>query len=247
MRCEAYKWGLRFGVLGFLGSAYLLASTACALVEFYWHKNDYPRLSYAAPDFRPEVKWVTERPGEWTSLSSLPRAAWLSLIAAEDGGFLRHNGVEWRQSYAKIRADLAKGQRPHGISTLNQQLAKNLYFGARPAAFRKLQEVVVAHHMDSSLGKKRVLELYLNTAEWGPNVVGIGAAARYYFNKPASRLSDYECAVLANLLPNPRVRGAWVKEGRVPGKLSRRINRTLRRLPWMEQITRAQLLAIRDR
>ena len=239
------KWILRWGLLGLVCAGFLGASTLWALVRFTQTKDLYPKLSYPAPDYRPEVSWEEERPKDWVRLSSMPRAAWLSVIAAEDGRFFKHTGVEWEQSLGKIRSDIQKREFPHGISTLNQQIVKNLYFGARPPLFRKLQEIVVARHMDSELEKKRILEIYLNIAEWGPEVVGIGAAARYYFRKPVSRLSDYECALLANLLPNPRVRGAWVKSGRIPRRLSRRVQRTLRRLPSTDRLIKAQLWAQR--
>jgi len=170
----------------------------------------------------------------------MPRAAWLSIIAAEDGGFFKHNGVEWEQSFAKIRSDIHKGKFPGGVSTLNQQISKNLYFGARPAITRKLQEIAVAERMDAMLGKEQILEIYLNIAEWGPGVVGIKAAARYYFKKSVSQLSEYECAVLANLLPNPRVRGAWVKQGRMPPRFARRVGRTVRRLASTDRLVRSQ-------
>ncbi len=237
------KWVLGWGLLGLVCAGFLGASTLWALVRFTQTKDLYPKLRYPAPDYRPEVSWEEGRPKDWVRLSSMPRAAWLAVIAAEDGRFFKHTGVEWEQSLGKIRSDIQKRAFPHGISTLNQQIVKNLYFGARPPLFRKLQEIVVARHMDSELEKKRILEIYLNIAEWGSGVVGIGAAARYYFRKPVSRLSDYECALLANLLPSPRVRGAWVKSGRIPRQLSRRVQRTLRRLASTDRSIKAQLWA----
>jgi len=237
------KWIFRLGFLSVLCAIYLGTSTLWALLSFWRTKELYPRLSYPAPDFSPEVTWAEERPPDWVRLSSMPRSAWMAVIAAEDGGFFKHNGVEWEQSVAKIRKDLMQGEFPHGISTLHQQIAKNIYFGARPAFTRKLQEMVIARRMNSQIQKKRVLEIYMNIAEWGPGVVGIGAAARYYFKKPVSQLTRYECALLANLLPNPRTRGEWVKKGRVPSKLLRQVNRTLRRLPYTQRVIRSQMLA----
>ncbi|MEO5668364.1 MAG: biosynthetic peptidoglycan transglycosylase [Bdellovibrionota bacterium] len=232
MRRRFRKWAFRFGFVSACVVVFLTTSTLWSLWSFSRTKDLYPTLSYPAPSFRPEVTWSKARPVKWVPLSTLPRAAWIAVIAAEDGGFFRHDGVEWEQSLTKIWTDLKKLQFPHGISTLDQQIVKNLYFGARPASTRKFQEVFVARRMDSQLDKKRILEIYMNIAEWGPNVVGIGEAAQYYFKKPASRLSDYECALLANLLPNPRVRGAWVRSGRLPSDFTRLVRRTLRRLPY---------------
>jgi penicillin-binding protein 1A len=234
------KWVLRAAFVGTLATLYLGTSTLWSLFSFWRTQDLYPSVSYAAPSFRPEVTWSEKKPEGWVSLASMPRAAWVSVLAAEDGGFFGHDGVEWEQSFAKIRADLKKFEFPHGISTLNQQVAKNLYFGARPAYARKFQEVIIARRMDAVLGKKRVLELYLNIAEWGPGVVGIGAAARHYFKRPVSRLKSHEFALLANLLPNPRVRGAWVRNGRTPAQLARKVSGTLRRMPSAERRARAQ-------
>lgn len=243
VRQRLRKWLWRGGVLSLCFALFLVGSTLWSLFTFSKTKNLYPKLSYPPPSFSPEVTWSKTRPSHWVTLKSLPRAAWLSVIAAEDGGFFKHDGVEWAQSFAKIRSDLSKYEVPHGISTLNQQIVKNLYFDARPPITRKLQEMIVALRMDSELDKKRILEIYMNIAEWGPDIVGIGEAARYYFKKPATQLSDYECAVLANLLPNPRVRGAWVRSGRMPRKFTRLVQRTLRRLSFTSRHVKTQLLA----
>jgi len=240
---RASKWLRRAQFLACVSVGFLVLSTFSALVQFQWNKRSYPQVSYPGPDFRPKVTWSKERPSSWVRLSSLPRAAGLAVIAAEDGGFFRHAGVEWGQSLTKIRSDFAKFRVPHGISTLNQQIVKNLYFGARPPLLRKAQELVVAQYMDSQLSKKQILETYLNIAEWGPGVVGIGQASLYYFKKPASKLTSYECALLANLLPNPRIRGAWVRKGRIPRELARRVSRTLRRLSSVDRGARAALLS----
>lgn len=229
------KWIFRLSFLGVLFVAYFGASTLWALFNFTRTQDQYPKVSYPAPDFRPEVTWLDERPDTWVKLSSMPRAAWIAVIAAEDGGFFKHNGVEWDQSIAKIRSDIKNRKFPHGISTLNQQIAKNLYFGARTPFTRKFQEFVVAKRMNSKLEKKQILEIYMNIVEWGPGVVGIGEASRYYFRKPASKLTRSECATLANLLPNPRVRGEWVRSGRIPKHFTKKVNRTLRRLPYTER------------
>lgn len=221
---------------------YLSASTLYALFSFWRTQDQYPMVTYPAPHFSPEVMWIERRPKTWVRLNSLPREAWLAIVAAEDGGFFKHNGVEWNQSLRKIRADLRKHRFPGGISTLNQQIVKNLYFGARPAIARKFQEMILARKMDAAFDKKQILEMYMNIVEWGPGIVGIGAAARYYFKKPASRLSTRESVVLANLLPNPRRRGEWVRHGRLPSSFKRLINQTERRLPGTARIVRTQQL-----
>ena len=244
-RRRARKWVFRVGFVLGLCVTYIGVSTLWGLFSFSRTRDLYPQVTYPAPDFRPDVSWSQSRPANWIPLKSMPRSAWIAVIATEDGGFFKHNGVEWEQSLAKIRADLKNREFPHGISTLNQQIVKNLYFGGRHPVSRKFQEYFVARRMDSVLSKQRILEIYLNIAEWGPGVVGIGEAARHYFKKPVSKLSNYECAVLANLLPNPRVRGTWVRSGRLPRPFQRLVSRTMRRLSGTERAARAQIAKAR--
>ena len=235
------RWLRLAGRASALGAAFLLFSAFWGIVEFEWSKDRYPSVRYPAPLYRPEVTWVEDPPPGWVSLSEVPRATWLAVLANEDAGFFRHDGLELKLAWARIVKHLRLGRRPGGVSTLNQQLAKNLYFGARAAWLRKLPEAVVAQWMDDRLEKKQLLELYLNIAEWGPDVVGIGAAARFYFHKPASRLTERESALLANLLPNPRVIGAAAHKGRISPRLAREINRTLRRLRSTDRVVREQI------
>ncbi len=220
--------------------ALVAASTLWGLVDFWRTKTLYPSVSYPEPAFKPVVNWTETAPKGWIRLSELSRSTWLAVLTAEDGGFFRHNGIEIAQSLNKVRVDLQRGRFPKGVSTLHQQIAKNLYFGARAPITRKFQEAVVARRMDAELSKRQILEIYLNIAEWGPGVVGIGQASRYYFGKSAAKLTVSEAAVLANLLPNPRRWGPAVRQGRLPRGLSRRIQRTLHRMRSAESLVLAR-------
>ncbi|HKY06599.1 MAG TPA: biosynthetic peptidoglycan transglycosylase, partial [Candidatus Binatia bacterium] len=91
-----------------------------------------------------------------------------------------------------------------GASTITMQLAKNLYLNPSKNPLRKLKEIVIAHQLERTLSKRRIFELYLNVVEWGRNVYGAEAAARYYFAKTAADLDPVEAATLAAMLPNPR-------------------------------------------
>ncbi len=121
------------------------------------------------------------------------------IIIAEDSRFKTHHGIdliELRDAWA------AGGHR--GASTITQQLAKNLYLSPSRSIFRKLKEAVTAVRLELALNKTRIMELYLNTAEWGPGVWGAGAASRAYFGITPSQLSDAQAAALAATLPQPR-------------------------------------------
>src|SRR5262245_51998349 len=135
---------------------------------------------------------------------ALPRA----VISAEDGSFCTHHGIDWRGlREAFYEADDIFEMR--GGSTITQQVAKNLFLWQGRSYVRKALELPLAVWVDLVLPKRRILEIYLNVAEWGPNgQFGAEAAARYAFNKPAAQLSPREAALLAAVLPGPRARSA---------------------------------------
>src|SRR5882757_4904554 len=131
-----------------------------------------------------------------------------TVIASEDGRFCTHRGVDWREIRDAIE-DADDITEARGGSTITQQTAKNLFLWGGRSFVRKALELPLALWIDLVLPKRRVLEIYLNIAEWGPNgEFGAEAGARYAFNKPASQLSAGEAALLAAMLPNPKRRSA---------------------------------------
>jgi monofunctional biosynthetic peptidoglycan transglycosylase len=126
-------------------------------------------------------------------------------LVAEDNDFYEHGGVDVEALKAAIRRDWEKKKLTQGGSTITQQLAKNLYLSPSRNPFRKVEEYFIARSLESHLTKKRILELYLNVVEMGERVYGAEAAARAYFDEPASALSPSQAALLAGCLPNPRV------------------------------------------
>ena len=144
---------------------------------------------------------------EWTPVAlsaisaELPRA----VIVAEDSRFREHAGVDWDAMREALRKDYEKGRLRIGGSTITQQLAKNLYLSPARTPWRKLRELAIARRLESTLGKDRILELYLNVIEFGRRTYGAEAAARRYFGKPASGLTREEAALLAAVIPSPRL------------------------------------------
>lgn len=125
-----------------------------------------------------------------------------AVIAAEDARFYQHHGFDWHQ----IRIDAGEdmdGGRLRGASTLDQQLVKNLFFGTGRSFFRKGAEFTLVPVAEIVLGKRRILELYLNLVEWGPGIYGADAACRYYDKTPARSIDRQEAARLAAILPAP--------------------------------------------
>lgn len=125
-----------------------------------------------------------------------------AVIAAEDGRFYQHHGFDWKQIQIAAKED-REGVRLRGASTLTQQLVKNLFFGTGRSVLRKVAEASLVPVAEFVLGKKRILELYLNVVEWGPGVYGAEAACRYYYRVPAQRVGRQEAARLAAILPAP--------------------------------------------
>ena len=141
----------------------------------------------------------------WIPLRQIPRDLQRAVIAAEDGAFYEHSGVDWKEMQI-VAADARSGRRVRGGSTITQQLVKNLFFTTHRNPLRKLYEYGLTPVAERMLGKDRILELYLNEIEWGPGVWGAGAAAQFHYNKPAERLSRSEAARLAACIPAPRTR-----------------------------------------
>jgi monofunctional glycosyltransferase len=143
---------------------------------------------------------------EWAPLERISPNLQHAVIAAEDGRFYQHNGVDWEQVQAVVEESLEEGEVPRGASTITQQLVKNIFFTTHRNPFRKAFEYTLAPMANFILGKPRVLELYLNIVEWGPGVWGAQAAAEYHYKTTAARLTRDQSSRLAACLPNPRRR-----------------------------------------
>lgn len=161
---------------------------------------------------------------QWVDYSQMSEHLKRAVLASEDDGFASHDGVDWDalekawQKNARAEARAAKGAanparangkpapspKVVGGSTITQQLAKNLFLSGERTLLRKGQEFVLTLLLEAFLSKQRILEIYLNSVEWGEGVFGAEAAARHYYRKPAAKLSAYEAARLAVMLPRPR-------------------------------------------
>jgi len=175
---------------------------------------------------------------DWAPLGKISRNLRRAVIVGEDGNFYEHHGIDWealaeethyrgddhfswfspadvRSLGAALRYYGAHRDRVRGRSTITQQLAKNLYFSEERSLARKVGEFLVARRLEWFLTKDRILEVYLNSVEWGPGVFGAEAAARYYFDKSANSLTREEAAALAATLPHPLTSNPRVRPGRM--------------------------------
>ena len=159
---------------------------------------------------------------EWRDWDRISRNAALAVVAAEDQQFPRHHGFDFKQ-IDKALADRERGRRVRGASTISQQVAKNLFLWPGQSWFRKGLEAGITVLIETFWSKRRILEVYLNVAEFGRGAYGVQAASQRFFRKDASRLTKAEAALLAAVLPAPsrfkadapsrylRQRQAWIQ------------------------------------
>jgi monofunctional biosynthetic peptidoglycan transglycosylase len=140
----------------------------------------------------------------WVPLSSVSPYVMKAVIIAEDDKFWSHEGFDFNAMQKALEKDIAKKKFKAGGSTISQQLAKNLYLSPAKNPVRKLKEAILTWRLERQLSKRRIMELYLNVAEWGDGVFGIEAAARKHYGKSAAGLTAHEAATLAAIIPNPR-------------------------------------------
>ncbi len=139
---------------------------------------------------------------DWTPWRDIPLDAALAVIAAEDQKFPQHGGFDF-EAIAKAQRENQSRQRPRGASTISQQVAKNLFLWSGRSYVRKGLEVYFTILIERLWSKRRIIEVYLNIAEFGPNVYGIGAASKSFWGKTPSQLTQRQCVLLAAVLPSP--------------------------------------------
>lgn len=144
---------------------------------------------------------------EWVPYAKISNNLKRAVIASEDATFMENNGVSWkaiRQAWLYNLRQIRHGSdKRRGGSTITQQLAKNLFLSDSRSYLRKAQELVLAYMINAVMSKQRILELYLNLAQWGSNLFGAEAAAQRYYHTSAARLSSRQAAQLAVMLPDP--------------------------------------------
>lgn len=213
-----------------LATALLLALGACA-VYVLWLPDVTPlkrgpirttayielrRQEYARRGQKLRVRMT------WVPYAAISDDLKHAVITAEDDMFYRHQGIDWESTRAAFLKDWEARKMKYGASTITQQLARNLYLSPSKNPLRKLKEMLIARRLEKTLGKRRILELYLNVVEWGKGVYGAEAAAQAYFGKHASELTPEEAVAMAVVLPNPR-RWNPAKGGRYVERNSRRV------------------------
>jgi monofunctional biosynthetic peptidoglycan transglycosylase len=164
---------------------------------------------------------------QWVPYEAISVNLKRAVVAAEDARFLDHEGFDWPAIQQAITKNESRGKVVAGASTISQQLAKNLFLSGERSWLRKGEEAAITWMMEHTLSKRRILELYLNVAEWGNGVFGAEAAARYHFGVSAAALSPEQAAWLAAILPSPRT----YRRGGITGYSLQRAQTIFERMP----------------
>ncbi|OGP21785.1 MAG: monofunctional biosynthetic peptidoglycan transglycosylase [Deltaproteobacteria bacterium GWA2_55_10] len=194
---------------------------------------EYREAEWAAKKKKRKVRQV------WVPYSRISPYMAKAVIIAEDDKFWSHEGFDVEAMQKAIEKDLKAGKFKAGGSTISQQLAKNLYLSPAKSPIRKIREAIITWKLERTLSKRRILELYLNVAEWGEGIFGVEAAARHHFGKSAAELSPMEAARLAAVLPNPRRLNASGSQGYVERRSNVIYNIMVRRgfvIPEFEEV-----------
>ena len=202
----------RFRAAVFLWKAfcYTLGAVVLAAIGIQlWFLGHIVYWEHFNPKSTAFMERYLEKPGAkvrhaWVPYERISEHLKRAVIAAEDARFLDHEGFDWEAIQQAMQKNERRGKVVAGASTISQQLAKNLFLSGERSWLRKGEEAAITWMLERTLSKRRILELYLNVAEWGEGVFGVEAAARHHFGVPAAALGPEQAVWLAAILPSPR-------------------------------------------
>ena len=168
----------------------------------YWRTNPVDTTMVMRLDYWSDTSKPIQH--EWRNYDEISDNLKRAIIVSEDGKFMQHHGFDWSGIQSALERNKDKGKVVAGGSTISQQLAKNLFLFNQRSFIRKGQETIATFMMERMWSKQRILEVYLNSVEFGENIYGVEAATRYYFGKSAKSLTREQASFLAAILPNPR-------------------------------------------
>lgn len=201
-------------------------------------KQAYPHLQIKA-DKSVEVDIMPGRPSHWVNLNEISKYGKWAIVLSEDWAFYQHEGLDIEQMKVAL-AEMVEDSRFRGASTITQQMVKNVYLSESRTLWRKIHEMILAQKVEKVLSKNKILEVYLNSIEYGPGIYGIKPAARHYFKKHPSELNPKESAFLALMLPSPKRYYVSFKKKRLTKFAQIRIKAILKKMRMGKVITPAQ-------
>jgi monofunctional biosynthetic peptidoglycan transglycosylase len=158
---------------------------------------------------------------KYVPLSKISAELRTAVLISEDDTFFGHSGINITELKKAFQENLEKKRYARGASTITMQVVKNAFLTQQKTLTRKIKEILLAKKIEKIWSKQKIFEYYLNIAEWGHNIYGAEAAARYYFNKPASQLDLAEASLLAGMLPNPKILNPFKNWNRVKNRQQR--------------------------
>lgn len=177
----------------------------------------------------------------WVPIANINRSFLYSIVTSEDSSFFEHNGFNYDALAASLAENIKKKEYAYGGSTISQQVTKNLFLIKDKTLRRKAQEFIATKKLEEHFQKNEILELYLNLAEFGPDIFGVAEAAQHYFGKDPSQINAAEGTFIALMLPSPRGNYFKIFQNQNLTKQSRRqINRVLRDMRFNELISEGQ-------
>ena len=206
MRALRIAWQAFCTTLGSIVLAGLLVQSWFYAQVLWWKWQDPASTAFMAARLE---RLREQDPGarlrhQWVPYPRISVHLKRAVVAAEDARFLDHEGFDWEAINKAMAQNERRGRVVAGASTISQQLAKNLFLSGERSWLRKGQEAAITWMLESTLSKRRILELYLNVAEWGDGVFGAEAAAQHHFRVSATALRPEQAAWLAAILPSPQ-------------------------------------------
>lgn len=195
-----FKWTLVLAAAGFLA---LQAWYFAQVLQLVSHNPTSTAFMQAQAEALGSAARPARLKHQWVDIARIGAPLKRAVLVAEDARFVEHFGIDWIAIQRAWATNLEREQIAFGGSTITMQLAKNLYLSGARSYWRKGQEVLIAMMLEVVLSKERILELYLNCAQWGREVFGAQAAAQHYYRTDAARLSLRQASRLAAMLPRP--------------------------------------------
>jgi monofunctional glycosyltransferase len=210
----------------------LFAGVAVGVGSFYSSLPDLSRQDFDAVKAL-AVKRVKARledkkkPVHWTAIKDVSRNYLYAIVMSEDATYFEHEGIDVDAILDSLARNIKARKYEAGGSTISQQVVKNLFLGGEKSLVRKVKEALITDRIERRFGKNEILELYLNIAEFGPDIFGVSDAARHYFGKEPSEINPAEGAFIALMLPSPRKHHFTIFENR---NLTKQHRRKIRRI-----------------
>lgn len=200
--------------------------------------DDLQRMGEAVVNRRLETKGKRYK---WVKMKEINRELLFSIVISEDSTFFEHGGFNLEAMIDSVAENIKERRPAYGASTISQQVAKNLFLTSEKTILRKLQEAILTNKLEAKFSKNEILEVYLNIAEFGPDIFGINAASHHFFKQNPSEVNAAQGALLAQMLPSPRRHYFQIFENKNLTRAKRkRIDRVLRDMLYQEYITEKQ-------